>query len=149
MNLLIDIPVFRVQFKQFEDVLLFPDLTIQMYFDMATNYISNSDYGRLNGSSRLLALYLMTAHLLYITDSINQGKPAQMTISASEGTVSVGFQPPPITNGWQWWLSATPYGQQLWALLSSLSVGGFYVGRANSREGFRHTDGYFKGVLPP
>lgn len=141
--LTIDIPVFRQQFPAFANGTSFPDVMVQMYFDMATNYVSNENIGFLRDNSRLLAIYLMTAHLLAIADGINTGKVVQPLINATEGTVSVGFAPPPFKDGWEWWLSATPYGQQLWALLSAKSTGGFYVGGANVRAGIRKPQGWF------
>lgn len=141
--LTIDIPDFRLQFPAFADPVVFPDIMIQMYFDMATNYVSNEDYGYLRGSSRLLAIYLMTAHLLAIANGIATGKLVQPIVNATEGTVTVGFAPPPFKDGWEWWLSATPYGQQLWSLLSVKSSGGFYVGGSNVRAGIRKPQGYF------
>lgn len=144
MSLLtLNITNFRLQFPQFADVTAWPDATIQMYFDMATSYVSNENAGYLRDAPRLLALYLMTAHLLAIADGINNDRPVQAYMNATEGTVSVGFVPPPAANGWQWWLSSTPYGQQLWALLLSKSVGGFYIGGEYNRAGFRRTNGGF------
>ena len=141
--LTIDIPIFRQQFPAFSNTTSFPDVMIQMYFDMATNYISNENYGFLRDNSRLLAIYLMTAHLLLIADGINTGKLVQPVINATEGTVTVGFAPPPFKDGLEWWLSSTPYGQQLWSLLSIKSAGGFYVGGSNVRAGIRKPQGRF------
>jgi len=142
-TLTINIPNFRLQFPQFADPLLFSDISIQLYFDMATSYISDQNVGSLRDAARLLALYLMTAHLLVIFDGIANDRPVQAIQNAAEGTVNVGFVPPPAANGWQWWLSSTQYGQQLWALLLNKSVGGFYVGGAYVRSGMRRTNGGF------
>ena len=142
-TLTINIPNFRAQFPQFADPLLFSDTSIQLYFDMATSYVSDQNCGSLRDAARLLALYLMTAHLLVIFDGIANGRPVQAIQNAAEGTVNVGFVPPPAANGWQWWLAATSYGQQLWALLLNKSVGGFYVGGAYVRAGMRRTNGGF------
>lgn len=141
--ILLNIAAFRLQFPAFSNVTTFPDATIQMYFDMATNYASTNDYGFLRGTSRTLTLYLLTAHLLAISGAIAAGQPLQVMAGATEGSVSISFVPPPAKNGWQWWLSATPYGQQLWALLCAVSVGGFYVGGAYNRLAFRRPDGSF------
>ena len=141
--LTIDIPTFRQQFPAFADAVVFPDVMIQMYFDMATNYVNNENIGFLRDNSRLLAIYLMTAHLLAIANGINTGNLVQPVINATEGAVTVGFAPPPFKNGWEWWLNATPYGQQLWALLSAKSTGGFYIGGSNVRSGIRKPQGWF------
>lgn len=141
--IVLDIAAFRVQFPAYSNVTTYPNATIQMYFDMSTNYVSANDYGYLRGTSRTLVLYLMTAHLLAIAGAIAGGQPLQAMVSATEGSVSVSLVAPPIKNGWQWWLASTPYGQQLWALLSAQSVGGFYIGGACNRAGFRKPNGTF------
>jgi hypothetical protein len=139
----LDIAVFRAQFPAFSNVTTYPDLTVQMYFDMSTNYVSDENAGYLRDSSRTLALYLMTAHLLAIATATNSGKPIQAIVSASEGSVSVSLAAPPVKSGWQWWLSSTPYGAQLWSLLSVKAVGGFYIGGALNRSGIRKPNGAF------
>jgi len=140
--IVIDIPQFRVLFPAFADVLVYPDILIQLWFDTATSYVS--DNPSFNGEkNQTLMLYLMTAHLLVIITAANQGNPVQAILSAAEGTVNVGYVPPPVKNGWQWWLSSTAYGQQLWALLQTLSVGGFYAGGRRVRDGIRQTKGEF------
>lgn len=139
----LDIAAFRVQFPAFANVLTYPDATIQMYFDMSSNTISTNDVGYLRGMSRTLALYLMSCHLLKIADGIASGTPVQAMQSASEGSVSIGFITPPLKNRWQWWLSATPYGQQLLAMLEAIAVGGLYIGGSFNRAGFRKPNGSF------
>lgn len=116
--LVLDIADFRAQFPAFSNTTTYPDVMIGMWFDMATNYISDEDTGVLNGSSRLLALYLMTAHLLAIQTAINNGQPLQAMQSVTEGSVSISLVPPPVRSMWKWWLASTPYGQQLSVLLS-------------------------------
>ena len=74
------------------------------------------------------ALSLMTAHLLGISVSANAGQNSGVVISATIDKVTVGLMAPPAGNNWQYWLNQTPYGQQLLALLSAASAGGFYVG---------------------
>lgn len=141
--IVLDKQAFRAQFPAYSNTATFTDVTVQMYFDMATNYVNADDAGFLRGSSRTLVLYLMTAHLLSISTAISAGQPLQALSGASEGSVSVTMVAPPAKNGWQWWLSSTPYGQQIWALLSAKSVGGFYIGGSLVRSGFRKTDGSF------
>lgn len=139
----LDIPLFRVQFPAFQDSLVYSDPMIQLWFDAATSYISNEEYPFFKLAQQILALNLMTAHLLMIVDAAASGTPLQSIQSAAEGTVNVGYVPPPLKNGWQWWLSSTAYGQQLWALLQTLSAGGFYFGGRRVRDGIRKTDGGF------
>ena len=139
----LDTNTFRQMFPAFNNDANYPDATLQLYFDMASNYVSDEDYGYLRGTSRTLALYLMLAHLLMIQDAITAGNPLQVMNSASEGSVSIGLVAPPVKNNWQWWLSATAYGQQLLSLLSSIAVGGLYIGGDTVRYGFRKTNGAF------
>jgi hypothetical protein len=139
----LDINAFRQMFPAFNSIVNYPDETLLMYFDMASNYVSIEDYGYLRGQSRTLALYLMLAHLLMIMDAIVAGNPLQAMTSASEGSVSIGLVPPPVKNNWQWWLASTAYGQQLLGLLSNIAVGGLYIGGDTVRAGFRKTNGAF------
>jgi len=141
--IILDIAAFRSQFPAFNNVVSYPDATIQMYYDMSSNFVSTNDVGYLNGTSRVLALYLMTAHLLKIADGIASGNLVQTTQSASEGSVSINFATIPLKNQWQWWLSATQYGQQLLAMLSVIATGGLYIGGSYNRAAMRKPNGSF------
>lgn len=144
IDLVLNITDFRAQFPAFSSLSSFPDSMLQMYFDVASNYVSTIDYGILKGSSRLLALYLMTAHLLQNSLSINNGGTGKVITSTSDNGTSVSLQPPPSKNMLQFWLSQTPYGLQLYGLLSVKSVGGFYVGGSLAKDNIRQYDGSFK-----
>lgn len=144
-SITLDIPSFRAQFVAFSDVTKFPDVMVQSWFDAATSYVSDVITPCIKIGTQTLMLNLMTAHLLAIVNGINNGSPLQAIVSAAEGTVNVGYVPPPVKNGWQWWLSSSPYGQQLWALLQAQSVGGFLVGSRRVRDGIRQTNGGFLG----
>jgi hypothetical protein len=95
----------------------------------------------------------LTAHLLALGTMQTAGAGGQgqsaggvqggFITSATVGEVSVAKLAPPATNGWQWWLASTPYGQALWALLSVKAVGGFAIGGLPEREGFRKVGGVF------
>lgn len=123
---------FRTLFPEFVCTPPIPDSTLQVYFDTAELYISNSGYhnriGGLNEKQRKQALYLMTAHLAQISRNIKDGSSTGVITQASVDKVSVTLAPPPAETQWQYWLQSTPYGQQLRALLSVASVGGYYVG---------------------
>lgn len=138
-----DVGLFRVEFPAFADETRYPDELLQGFFDTATCYISDEDFGRLRGRCRLRALNLMTAHLLAISDLIAEGRGSDFVVSSSVGSVSVSVQPPPGTSQWAWWLSTTPYGQQLQALLSVAGIGGFLVGGRPERSAFRKVGGVF------
>ena len=144
MAITFDVAVFRQQFPAFDNEATYSDATLQTMFDAATCYISDDDYGRLNGNCRLRALNLMTAHLQSIQDSINAGEGSpDILVSASIGSTSVTVQPPENKDQWEWWLNQTPYGQQLLSLLLSTSVGGFYIGGLAERSAFRKFGGQF------
>lgn len=153
-----DIGKFRERFPQFADKDKYPDGVIQTMYDMASIFISTEDSPchTLNGKQLELALELMTAHLLFINyaDSQNGADPnggggmggpeaGGAITSATIGEISVSRLAPPAKDGWEWWLSSTPYGTQLWAVLQVLAVGGFAIGGLPEREGFRKVGGVF------
>lgn len=138
-----DVTTFRVQYPSFSNATLFPDVVLQQYWDAATCYISNSNYGNLGTCCTPLALNLMTAHLTQLSTIIANGQVPYLMQNATIDKVSVGLTPPPVPNQWQWWLNQTAYGQQLLALLKALSVGGFYAGGLPERDAFRKVYGTF------
>lgn len=138
-----DVSAFRISYPAFSNTVTYPDATLQMNFDNATCYIANANYGWLNGDCRYLALTLMTAHLTALSDLIAAGQVPGLVQNATIDKITVGLTPPPLKNQWQWWLSLTPYGQQLYALLQSVSVGGLYIGGLPERAGFRKVGGIF------
>lgn len=109
----------------------FPELATiaapQAWWNAATNIISNNSYGLLACCSREQALYLMTAHLVQISNLVANGQQPGIVTDAQIDKIRVATMPPPVGNQWQWWLSQTPYGAQLLALLQVKSVGGFYI----------------------
>lgn len=113
------------------------------YWTAATGYLSPSDGFVLNGAVVPLALGLLTAHLARTMTLLASGQSAGVVTAASEGSVSVSMTPPPTKSAWGWWLSTTPYGQQLLALLSLQSAGGFYIGGLPERSAFRKVGGVF------
>ena len=136
-----DVAYFRAQYPAFSNATTFPDLTLQAYWDTANNYITNASQtllcGGMTDAQLKLALYLMTAHIAAISVLIAAGQTPGIVTSATIDKVSVTTQPPPVQDQFQWWLSLTPYGQQLLALLTVQSVGGFYVGGAPEIAGLR------------
>lgn len=140
-----DVAAFRLQFPQFADATKYPDALLSGYFQMATCYISPDDYAcGLHGDCLQLALNLMTAHLaaLGALDSTGQGTVGIITSSTID-KVSVTQQVPTTKSAWQFFLSKTPYGIQLWALLGVKSAGGWMVGGSIERRGFRKAGGVF------
>jgi hypothetical protein len=144
-TIILDLVSFRQRFPEFSVVADYPDTVIQMYWDMATCYISDEDYGCLSGSCRELAIQQMTAHLTKIGKAAETGDFSDFVTSAGVDKVSVSVQPPPQKNQYSWWLNTTPYGAQYEALLKSKSIGGCYIGGAPERSAFRNLGGYFYG----
>jgi len=129
-TLTFDVTLFREQFPKYADPLDYPDATLQMYWDLATCFVSDLNCGALKDSCRQYALNLLVAHYAYIntiTNAPGDGQP-QIETASTVGRVSVTLQPPPSRDLWDWWLNLSPYGQQLHALLLSYAVGGIIVG---------------------
>lgn len=139
----LDIAAFRAMFPQFASEAIYPNASLEMWWAMATVSMSAADNCALYGDTLQLALNLMTAHLGALFVSMASGKRGGVLTSASIDKVSVGYESPPFKNGWQFWLASTPYGLQLWALLTGLAAGGFYVGGAPEGAAFRKVGGYF------
>lgn len=147
-----NIAAFRQQFPAFADETAYSDELIQIWFNAATEYLSEG--WALSGARYDLACQLMAAHL--ITTAYGGVAPnAQGAVagtggaqvaggpitSATEGGVSVSFAPPPVKTAWQQWLAGTSYGLQLWALLRLAGAGGIYIGGLAERSAFRRAFG--------
>lgn len=134
---------FRAAFTAFIDPNRYPDTVVEMFFGNACAYISPDNVGELRDSARQLALYQMTAHLIRLNDMINEneGAPAALVQGARVDQVSVTLTPPPIKTQFGWWLSLTPYGQSLWAMLQQKAVGGMYIGGKGELSAFRRVGG--------
>ncbi len=139
----LDIATFRSLFPAYSNVTSYPDATITMNWDTSTLYISAEDYGWLAGAQRERSIYLMTAHITALSDIIASGQNPSLVSGSSIDKVSVTLVPPPIKNQFHWWLSLTPYGAQLLALLKLSAVGGMYVGGNSERSAFRKVGGIF------
>jgi len=142
--LTLTIATFRSMFSAYANVVTYPDAVVTMNMDTAKMYVSSDDYGSLAGTSRERAIYLMTAHLFFLSDLIASGQTPGMVSSSSIDKIAVTLTPPPVRNQFHWWLGLTPYGQQLHALLTVRSIGGFYVGGYPERSNFRRVDGSFE-----
>ena len=144
--LTLDYALFQAQCQAFANPVKYPESLMQMYWDIASNYISTvANWGALQGSMRQYALNLMVAHLAFLAGIIASGAgntqvPGLMQ-TATIDKVTVGLTPPPLPNQFQWWLNLTPYGQQLLALLQINSVGGFYIGGSAPLAAFGYQGG--------
>lgn len=121
--------------------------TLAATFTTATVIMTPYDGCLLNGDALQLALNLMTGHLTQIASMLvaDPGAVIGPVAGATEGSVSLNLVPSPATSGWQYWLASTPYGQQLWALLSVKAAGGMMVGGSLERASFRQAGGGFLG----
>jgi hypothetical protein len=127
---------FQTAFPQFATT---PTATITGWANLA----QNSAMGDWFGSAMLTEQQLLVAHMgALMTNISTQGTtPTGALVSAGEGGVSAGFTPPPVKTGWQYWLSSTPYGVQLWGLLVIAGMGGDLVGGLPERAAFRKASG--------
>lgn len=142
----LDLATFRLLFPEFANATTFPDAYIQAQWDAAVAHMGDYDGWALSGSSLQTALNYLTAHLLKINVLIAAGGGGGVTgvvTGATVDKVSVQLAAPTTRNGWQYWLASTPYGMQLWALLSMKSAGGLYIGGRPERRAFRKVGGNF------
>lgn len=126
-TLVFNIAYFRQAYTEFANTVLFPDATLDMYWQWATTYISKRNVGVLNDAARQRSLNLMTAHLGKIQILNATGNVPGIVTHAEVDKVKIQLEPPPLPNQWQWWLNTTIYGQQLLALLQVKAAGGFYI----------------------
>lgn len=111
----VDNDTFREWFPYFKDD---TNESIQAAYAGAGSYISlNEGEIGLNVQSQTRGVYLATAHIAYLMK--NPDKYRQLT-SATEGSVSAGFAVPPTKDLFQYYLSLTPYGLELLALLATV-----------------------------
>ena len=122
-----DYSLFQTQVPEYANPANYPEATLQNYWNIAINYMSNvGNYGVLQGDARQYGLNLLVAHLVFLAGLVAQGQVPGLMQTATIDKVTVGLTPPPLKSQFQWWLSLTPYGQQLFAMLQIVSVGGFY-----------------------
>lgn len=149
MIVVFDPAAFRTAFPAFAADPPNTDALLNGYFASATTIISAEYSGclMLTGDRRVRALYLLTAHIAALAVLIADGQTPGYETSATVDKVSVTVEPPPNKTQFQWWLSTTPYGAELSALLSVAAVGGIYVGGMPERSAFRRVGGGFNGPL--
>lgn len=128
---------FRADFPLYASNVRYPDAVLQGWWDAALCYLPEYCTCH-NVACNDLMYYLMTAHLLYLSERANKGQ-AGMLASASIDKVSVSVVTPPALTLWQWWLSNSPYGMQLWALLRKRASGGGFIGGSPVRRSMRGT----------
>lgn len=128
-----EVTTFRSLFPAFASSTTYPDATLEMYYDMATSYVSPAYGGdfidKMNLKQQTLALNLMTAHVAQINADAATGSAGAggVVTDAVIGEVQVSFLQAPAKNSWQYWLNQTAYGRQLLSLLQSAAIGGWYI----------------------
>ncbi len=148
----LDIALFRQRFPEFADPTLYPDVTLNTFYDMACIFVEDDGcpWKTLTGKRLTLVLEYMTAHLLILSKQATAGGAGSaesnqggFETSATIGEISVTKLAPPAKDAWDWWMYQTPYGQALMALLSVLAVGGLSIGGLDETSSFRRAGGVF------
>lgn len=142
---------FRELLPEFSDDAKFPDAILGVMTSIAAEYINPDDSAcrSLRAKSLEYALCLMAAHLYTLhLQRFGKSNPGMaqggFIQSSSIEDVSVTKAQIPARNAWQAWLSQTPYGQALSALLHIKAAGGLYVGGLPERGAFRKVGGTFR-----
>lgn len=143
----LDLAKFRELFPEFANETVYPDARIQLYWDTGATILGASDGPLLSGDQLDVCLYYMAAHLLKAAviqaKAATGGAVAAVVTGATVDKTSVTIAAPPFKDGWAYWLSTTPYGAELWALLSVMSAGGVYLSGRPATLGFRGPAGGF------
>ena len=152
-TIVFDPALFRLRFPLYSDPTDYPDILLQDFWDQATCYVSDEDFGCISGVCRQQLINLMAAHLIYIWNLVNdrdgEGSgdggtdDANLVTSATIHDVSIGIAPPPFSNEFDWWINQSPYGKQFDAMLSIRSIGGQYIGGSLEHQAFRKVGGFF------
>lgn len=137
----LDLDKFRTAFPEFANVTAYPDARLELWWQAV---ICAMDDAAMCDDCAETYFYLMLAHIAKLMTKAATGS-AQVgaKTSATIDKVSVAYAAPPYKDGWEYWLSQTPYGIELWALLGMLAVGGLYIGGRPETRGFRKVGGRF------
>lgn len=130
---------FRSAIKGFSDKEKYTDEQIDLFIEQAGLYVSPINCGVLRCEQRVYAIELMAAHLLTLNDKILSGdiSAGGRITSATIDKISVSLEAPKNQNDFSYWLSLTPYGMSLLALLKTKSSIGIYSGGTNYRGSLR------------
>lgn len=111
----IDTARFRELFPYFADI---SDESICAAYQGAGSYIATMPgVIGLDLATQTRGVYLATAHIAYLMKNPDKFRALS---SASEGSVSASFAVPPTKDLFQYYLSLTPYGLELLAILSTI-----------------------------
>lgn len=114
----VDYNTFITYFPYFKDKITSESL--QAAYSSASSVIAiNEGAIVLPLDSQIRGVYLATAHTLYL--QLNPALAAQGKVaSATEGSVSASFTQPQYKNWLEYWLSLSPYGLELLAILAQV-----------------------------
>jgi hypothetical protein len=135
-SIVFDINEFRLKYPIFDTI---SDDVVLRAFDSAEMFISNNTSCYLTESRLKYVLYIMTAHILQIgiDNASNGGGNAGIVSSTSIDKISVSFEARLNKTSFQYFLNKTIYGEEILALFSLWSAGGYYIGGSTATLGFR------------
>lgn len=137
---------FREAFPYFASETKYPTEQLAGYFAVATLSIYPYDWLLVSGDTLQRMLDLFTAHLAYRYNQMLQGNNAVGVVTgATIDKVNVSMQVPATVKAWQAWLLLSPFGLELWAMISALKPKAIPVGGLPERQGFRRVGGGFGG----
>lgn len=123
-------------------LLIYPQFNTDTYREIAAYYFNDNvawaenswDIKRFGGRINT-AIYLLTAHRTFLNQQAQTGQDGQggKVASASVGEVSVSYASMPANNDFNYWLSLSPYGIELAALLDTIAGLPQYVGGSFER----------------
>lgn len=133
-NIVISLDDFLINYPEFDNSIYTSYLPIA--FRQAFNYV-NLRYKCFDEETKRAVIYLLTAHLSVLkVQAVNnsaQGGQGGLVASASVGEVSVSYTTIPNQDNISYWLSLTPYGLELLALLEDLMPVCRYIGGSLER----------------
>lgn len=118
---------FISQFPEFEGA-----KNIELYINRALLYIS--PYTGLCKDRKQYVVFLLTAHFMALQNNIDNGETSGgLQTGASIDKVSVSIAPPPFSDGFEYWLNQTIYGQTLLAFLDTVAALPAFIGGSFNR----------------
>lgn len=119
--------VFLTQFPEFEST-----DNIDLYINRALLYIS--PFSALCKDRKQYVVFLLAAHLMALQNNIDNGEnTGGLQTGASIDKVSVSVAPPPFSDGFEYWLSQTIYGQTLLAFFDMIAPLPTFIGGSYNR----------------
>lgn len=129
VDVILTVEDFRQSMPQFSNETDYSNEIVNISIERAGYYINGGNC-TCPCNWRGYAYKLMVAHLLTLsTKAMNGDNSASGRItSTSIDKISVSLDTPQTKDDWAYWLSLTPYGLELLALLNSKAPAGIYSG---------------------